>query len=751
MAFASKPATGRRVEPNKLRREKRSRQRQRRRTRFLPLIDPLEPRNLLATFTVFEPVDYENGSLRWAIEAANESAGPDTIVFDLDEDVESIVVEEQLLITDDVTIEGPGATALEIVGDGDRIFAIVPAAYAAAAALDPDDDIDLFTKPTSEQLASVPTVAISRLTLSDGTATNALGLAPDSGYSFGGGIYNLGGNLTLDRVHMTNNTAQGVVTAGGAVANEFGGTLTVIRSAFEGNQSTGGVIAVGGAITSDLGSVDDGTEDGGQTKQPVVTIDRTSFVENTAAAQAVGYLGGAFTGLGGGGAILNVTGIMTITRSHFHSNVAMGGPGGEGSLSGGAGFGGAILSGDVSPFGGAESMLEISRSEFVGNVAMGGDSSEVGLPGGISAGGAIALSNGTDGRLSRNQFKSNQAVGGAGGSGASGGVATGGAVSAAGRANVQLNRNRFVENSADGGAGGTEATGAAGRGGALGSEFIDLAGFFPGVATVSSQNDTFHANTAVGGIGGGIYNEGDLAITGSRISENLAEGAADVAIDFVPGYQFLGAALGGGVSNLGTLEMSRVTVSGNQAVGADETLGRLALIESVANYPGLAVGGGLHNINQAMVTQSQFVRNEALGGHGNFGSFAGVSNGGGIYNDSSLNINRSSILNNRAVGGNQNAGDINAGGGYGGGITSGTVTALNAGQSDPEIDDALPARSADLIMDRVTVSGNEAIGGDFNSRIELPIELPSGHLPSGGIGGGIVVYQGAADLSRSRS
>ena len=107
-------------------------------------------------------------------------------------------------------------------------------------------------------------------------------------------------------------------------------------------------------------------QDGGVTQQPVVSVDRSSFVENTAEVQFLGYVGGPFTGLGGGGAILNVTGEMTITRSHFESNEAIGGPGSVGTLSGGAAFGGAILTGDASPFGVADSSLAVSRSTFVG-------------------------------------------------------------------------------------------------------------------------------------------------------------------------------------------------------------------------------------------------------------------------------------------------------------------------------------------------------------------------------------------------
>ncbi len=106
----------------------------------------MEKRNLLTTFTVINPNDGEAGSLRDAIEQANASVGADTIQFALA--VDAITVSEQILITDDLTIRGPGAEKLTINGDGDRVFAVVPAKYA--------EETDLFTTPTPEQLEDAP-------------------------------------------------------------------------------------------------------------------------------------------------------------------------------------------------------------------------------------------------------------------------------------------------------------------------------------------------------------------------------------------------------------------------------------------------------------------------------------------------------------------------------------------------------------------------------------------------------------------
>jgi hypothetical protein len=510
-------------------------------------LDALDDRALPSTFTVGNLADAGPGSLRQAVLDANARPGADTIKFAGDVRG-TITLASPIAFTDDLTVRGPGAGDLTVSGGAaTRVFAVLPAALA----------VNPFVTPNPAQVAAAPEVTLSGLTVAGGLATDAPGFDPadpgNVGFAFGGGLYNLGGTVHLDRVRMSNNAAAGGVAAGGAVANEFGGTLTVARSTFDGNTSTGFLIGVGGAVTSDLGPTT-----AGPSGTPTVTVDRSTFTGNRAAALA-GHIGGApFTGLGGGGALLNITGSMTVTRSSFADNAAVGGTVAiPGVTVGGPGFGGAINSSDVSPFGAGQSTLAVSRSTFTGNTATGGAGGAAGLSGGEGKGGAVYVTNGGEATLGRNTFSTSTAVGGPGGADAAGGNATGGAVGVSAAAAVALDRNRFADNTAVGGAGSGTGAAGVGRGGALGLHIVTLAGWSDAPPTATSNRDQFVGNRAVGGLGGGIYNQGTLTLTKARVVGNEAVAG--------PG----GAGIGGGVYNLGTIDLGDSLVAGNFASTSD--------------------------------------------------------------------------------------------------------------------------------------------------------------------------------------
>jgi hypothetical protein len=158
--------------------------------------------------------------------------------------------------------------------------------------------------------------------------------------------------------------------------------------------------------------------------------------------------------------------------------------------------------------------------------------------------------------------------------------------------------------------------------------------------TLTVSDSTFHFNNAT--TGGGIWNNGMLDITNSRITSNEA-------VD------------GSGISNDvdGTLTITNSTFATNKA---DE------------------YGGGIYNSGTLAVTNSRISLNKALWGGGIFNDLTlditdstfssnGADFGGGIYNheNSTLTITNSTFFNNTANF-------------YGGGISNwqGTVTINNS-------------------------------------------------------------------------
>jgi uncharacterized repeat protein (TIGR01451 family) len=168
-----------------------------------------------ANYIVTNTADSGTDSLRWAIGEANTNAGPDTVTFDAALNGQTIVLEEQIFISDAVDIQGPGSSNLTVSGnDLTRIFYI----YAPGAT--PVD------------------VTISGLTLTDGFA-----IGPGSSAAAGGAILSIGENLTLDDVVVSNSVAAG---DGGGIAHAavetilyspvpVPATLTVLNSEISGN------------------------------------------------------------------------------------------------------------------------------------------------------------------------------------------------------------------------------------------------------------------------------------------------------------------------------------------------------------------------------------------------------------------------------------------------------------------------------------------------------------------------------------
>jgi predicted outer membrane repeat protein len=309
-----------------------------------PQLEPLEVRAMLAVVTVSNDTDVFDGddssitalladpgadgtiSLREAIEAANNTSRADTIEFDEDlftSGPATITLAGslgQLLVGDDLTIDGPGADQLTIDADGNsRVFSVT----------------------------SGVTATISGLTITGGHASG-------SGWGGeGGGIANWGTELTLDSVVVTNNVAE---FNGGGVYS--GAKLRVIDSTFDSNVS----YSFGGAINV-LSSYTD-----------ALIVENSTFVGNHSAAAGAlgihGYSAGVGTASivnstfsentsdGHGGAIyLTSTGpVLTIANSTIYNNQAdadaMGGGDGGGIVVGGGSIKlfNSIVAGNIGPY-----------------------------------------------------------------------------------------------------------------------------------------------------------------------------------------------------------------------------------------------------------------------------------------------------------------------------------------------------------------------------------------------------------------
>jgi hypothetical protein len=224
-----------------------------------------------ASYTVANTADSGAGSLRAAIEASNDPAVADTITITATGTIE---LETALpIVSDDVTINGPGATSLTITRkESAPAFRIL--------------------------YVSGPAVTISGLTVSGGVAASGAGIQSNSG------------DLTLIRVVVTGNEAfsEGGGTryaTGGGILN--GGSLTLRESSVVGNAAT----AKGGDenLAGGAGIESEGT----------LFVERSTISGNF--AQALGEGNERSEAVGGGLALVN--GFTTVEESTISDNTAI--------------------------------------------------------------------------------------------------------------------------------------------------------------------------------------------------------------------------------------------------------------------------------------------------------------------------------------------------------------------------------------------------------------------------------------------
>ncbi|MBI5838661.1 MAG: sortase [Chloroflexi bacterium] len=257
-------------------------------------------------FTVTTTADSGAGSLRDGITSANGVCNNGTILFDASLNGQTIsLTTGEILIAKNLTITGPGMNSLTIsAGASSRIFNITST-----------------------------TVSISGLTFANG----------QSGAANGGAILSAGGELTISASRFRNNTG----ASGGAIEINSSSPLTVTDSIFDSNLASSTDYG-GGAIRSNNGNI---------------AVARTSFTGNTAYGNGGGAIAttvdfgapgitvtdSSFTNNRAenfdGGAI-NGSGDLTVAKSTFNDNFAIGNGGAINLINGSGNFTNVTITGN---------------------------------------------------------------------------------------------------------------------------------------------------------------------------------------------------------------------------------------------------------------------------------------------------------------------------------------------------------------------------------------------------------------------
>lgn len=324
-----------------------------------------------STFVVTNTNDAGPGSLREAIIDANANPGADLI--DISTSGTVLLLSPLPVITDSVTLQGPGAGDFAVDGDNSfRVFEI--------------DRTD---------------VSLAGLTIQHGFV---------SGAEYGGGIHSTG-SLSLENVEVLSNTAQ---SYGGGLYGEGNITITggVVRNNASTNSVGGGMRTVGTTVISGtqfIGNTSRG-DGGGAFVLGKLVIRGALFRENRCSASScdgAGLFGFSQTEIyntqvisntaqdhGGGVA---ASGTLTISASLFHNNQAV------------FGTGGGLFAQTMVTIQGSEFLSNTSRSSGGGVHASGtaslngviihGNQSTTSTGGGVYAGGDVSI---TDTQFIRN-------------------------------------------------------------------------------------------------------------------------------------------------------------------------------------------------------------------------------------------------------------------------------------------------------------------------------------------------------------
>ena len=366
-------------------------------------VEPLEDRRMLAVFSVDNLNDAGLGSLRQAIDDANALVGADTVEFQAGLSGTMALTSGEMTITDDLTIDGPGAAQLTIdAQQASRIFHVTPTSGPVTF-----EGLHLTGGDAAGSGGAIFSETSGLLAIQSSTISGNSTIGGFVRYG-GGGIF-AHGNVTITDSTISGNSAS---SGGGIFAD--GGDVTITNSTISGNSATfstiyggGGIFAVGNVTVtastiSDNSAKVDGRRVGGggiAAFNGDVTITGSTISGNSTTSSAGG---------GYGGGIFTDSGDVTITSSTISGNSANNGGGifaggdvtitssaisGNSADDDGVGFGGGIFApGDVTVTG---STISDNSANSKFDIAFGG---------GIAAGDVVTVTNST---ISGNSANSN--------------------------------------------------------------------------------------------------------------------------------------------------------------------------------------------------------------------------------------------------------------------------------------------------------------------------------------------------------
>ena len=268
---------------------------QMRRTNNRPLqrqlqFEPLEDRQLLALFLVSNTDDAGTGSLRDAIAMANSAAGADEITFDSALSGQTIFLNDELEITEALTID---ATVLAenvtlVAGSFLRVIDITPLTGDFTLA-----GLTITGAGTSESGGGIRSLSRGNFTLERTTVT---GNSTINNISDGAGIYAFSDNLTLIDSTISNNSTVKTASRGGGI--RLFGDLTLIRSTISGNTTWGaGSYGGGAAVTGDVTMIQStisGNEIHTNFGGGIWTTGTVTIIQSTVTGNIAGNGGGIF-------------------------------------------------------------------------------------------------------------------------------------------------------------------------------------------------------------------------------------------------------------------------------------------------------------------------------------------------------------------------------------------------------------------------------------------------------------------------